>query len=65
MRFKPVPDSVQCATIDAKHITVVKDKKGTWRVFVTDSDYVQSRIVEPSIEELEAHIFYNQDMQKM
>ena len=61
MRFKPVPNSVQCATIDARYITVMKDKKGAWRVFVTDSDYVQTHIVEPSIEELEAHVFCNTD----
>ena len=62
MRFKPIPDSVRCATIEAKCITVVKDAKSDkWRVFVTDSDYVQTSIVEPSIEDLEAHIFCNPD----
>lgn len=61
MRFKPIPDSIRCASIDARWITVVKMRSGEYRAFATDSDYVQHAIVEPGIEELEAHIFYNED----
>lgn len=53
MKFKPVPDNIRCATIDAKYIVIAqKDVPcGSYRAYVTDSDYVYDHIIMPALED--------------
>lgn len=52
MRFKPIPDSVRCATLEAG-ILVVARVDGAYKVYATDSDYVLDHIIEPALEDAE------------
>ena len=61
MKFKPVPDNIRCATIDAKYIVVARkdtpDGSPMYRAFVTDSDYIYDHVILPALEEHEKVIY--------
>lgn len=53
MKFKSVPDNIRCATIDAKYIVIAQkdSSNGSYRAYVTDSDYVYDYIIMPALED--------------
>ena len=53
MKFKPVPDNIRCATIDAKYIVIAQKDvpNGSYRAYVTDSDYIYDHVIMPALEE--------------
>ena len=51
MRFKPVPDNIRCATVEAKYIVVAEQESGSYRAYVTDSDYVYDHVIMPALED--------------
>lgn len=55
MKFKPVPDNIRCATIDAKYIVIARkdmpDGMPIYRAYVTDSDYIQDHVILPALED--------------
>lgn len=59
MRFKPVPDNIRCATIDAKYIVIAQKDvpNGSYRAYVTDSDYIYDHVIMPALEEHEKVIY--------
>lgn len=63
MKFKPVPDNIRCATIDAKYIVIAqKDSpNGSYRAYVTDSDYVYDHIIMPALEDYATITYYSPD----
>ena len=65
MIFKPIPDNIRCATVDARYITVAKMKDGRYRAFVTDSEYIQRNVIEPATDEYEAHTFVSDENENM
>lgn len=53
MKLKPVPDNIRCATIDAKYIVIAQQKSpnGSYRAYVTDSDYIYDHVIMPALED--------------
>lgn len=60
MRFKPIPDSIRCATLEAKYLTVAKIN-GRYVIYVTDTSYVQDHIVIPSVQDFEYAVYESID----
>jgi len=57
MRFKPIPDSVRCAALEARYLAMVRN--GTeWRCIATDSDYVLENIIRPTGEDADEFVVY-------
>ena len=61
MKFKPVPDNIRCATIDANYIVIARkdmpDGSPMYRAYVTDSDYIQDHVILPALEDCEKVIY--------
>lgn len=53
MRFKPVPDNIRCAAVDAKYIVIAQkdNPNGSYRAYITDSDYIYDHVIMPALED--------------
>ena len=51
MRFKPIPDNIRCATVDAKYIVIEHKGENAFRAYVTDSDYIYDHVIMPALVE--------------
>ena len=52
MRFKPVPDNIRCATVEAKYIVVAEQEGGSYRAYITDSEYIYDHVIMPALQDV-------------
>ena len=52
MKFKPVPDNIRCATVEAKYIVVAEQENGSYRAYITDSEYIYDHVIMPALQDV-------------
>lgn len=57
MKFKPVPDNIRCATVEAKYIVVAEQKGRSYRAYITDSDYIYDHVIMPALQDVETFTY--------
>ena len=63
MKFKPVPDNIRCATVEAKYIVVAEQDGGSYRAYITDSDYIYDHVIMPSLADRQTVTYCTPDYQ--